>query len=240
MQSLWPSDEMQLMRSLSDVQAVRTYIASWCDRLRFQGYFYMMLLPIGDGRVARQIIADDVGVVLDYPEDAHNSAPGSFAHHLVNEGTSPFVWYPGRCVFPTAWQDTAALFRMQLGVLFNTYGPKGEASVLGFAANTPYPEVQRAISIAMPHGQLLAACLQDTVHKVISTGLFPASSPLTPREMECLRWVAAGKTSWEISRILKVTEHTVVHHVRTFTRKLGVHSRHQAVLRAAALGLVKL
>src|SRR4051794_10614216 len=36
---------------------------------------------------------------------------------------------------------------------------------------------------------------------------------LSPREIECLKWSSAGKTSWEISVILGLSEHTVIQYL---------------------------
>ncbi|HVW52726.1 MAG TPA: LuxR C-terminal-related transcriptional regulator [Trinickia sp.] len=36
---------------------------------------------------------------------------------------------------------------------------------------------------------------------------------LTPRELECLKWIAAGKSSWEISHIIGISEHGVLYHI---------------------------
>ncbi|WP_020400046.1 LuxR family transcriptional regulator [Kordiimonas gwangyangensis] len=55
---------------------------------------------------------------------------------------------------------------------------------------------------------------------------------LTPRELECLKWVSAGKTDWEISCVLSIAERTVHAHIENAKRKLGVHTRLQAVVKA--------
>jgi DNA-binding CsgD family transcriptional regulator len=61
---------------------------------------------------------------------------------------------------------------------------------------------------------------------------------LSPRELECLGWAAKGKTSWEISRVLTISEHTAIFHLRNAAAKLGTVSRQQAVARSIQLGLV--
>jgi ATP/maltotriose-dependent transcriptional regulator MalT len=48
---------------------------------------------------------------------------------------------------------------------------------------------------------------------------------LTPRELEVLRLVAAGKTNRDIAAELVVSEHTVARHVQNIFTKLGVSSR---------------
>jgi len=60
---------------------------------------------------------------------------------------------------------------------------------------------------------------------------------LTSRELECLRWVAGGKTDWEISVILSISSATVRFHVDRARVKLGASTRAQAVARVALLGL---
>ena len=48
---------------------------------------------------------------------------------------------------------------------------------------------------------------------------------LSPRELEVLRLVAAGKSNREIATALVVSEHTVARHVQNILTKLGVSSR---------------
>ncbi len=49
----------------------------------------------------------------------------------------------------------------------------------------------------------------------------PVSPGLTERERMVLSWVAAGKSSWEIGRILSISEHTVNSHIERAVAKLG-------------------
>ncbi|HZS23371.1 MAG TPA: LuxR C-terminal-related transcriptional regulator [Gaiellaceae bacterium] len=55
---------------------------------------------------------------------------------------------------------------------------------------------------------------------------------LTPRELDVLRLVAARHTNSEIARDLWVSQETVRFHLRNAYRKLGVHTRADAVRRA--------
>lgn len=65
-------------------------------------------------------------------------------------------------------------------------------------------------------------------------------SALTSRENEVLRWVANGKSAWEIGEILHITKRTVDEHVQTAVRKLGAANRTHAVALALRDGLIKL
>ncbi|MGG7516434.1 LuxR family transcriptional regulator [Allorhizobium undicola] len=62
---------------------------------------------------------------------------------------------------------------------------------------------------------------------------------LTDRELACLNWTAAGKTSIEISEIMGLSEHTINHYLNRATRKLDTVNRTQAVAKALRLGLIK-
>ncbi|MBB5571621.1 autoinducer binding domain-containing protein [Rhizobium sp. BR 318] len=62
---------------------------------------------------------------------------------------------------------------------------------------------------------------------------------LTDREIDCLNWTAAGKTSAEIAEILTLSEHTVNHYLNRATKKLDTVNRTQAVAKALRVGLIK-
>lgn len=66
--------------------------------------------------------------------------------------------------------------------------------------------------------------------------LFPPDTLLTPREIECLRWAAQGKTDIEIGIILGCSHAGVRYHITRSSRKLGAATRAQSVFRAAQLG----
>ena len=66
----------------------------------------------------------------------------------------------------------------------------------------------------------------------------PLVDPLTDRELEVLRHLAAGKSNREIAQAVFLTEGTVKNHVTSILAKLGARDRTQAALRASALGLL--
>lgn len=63
---------------------------------------------------------------------------------------------------------------------------------------------------------------------------------LTARERECLRWCKAGKSAWDISEILGISERTVQFHISNAMEKLGASSRIAAVVIAIQKGLLSL
>ncbi|HXA84440.1 MAG TPA: LuxR C-terminal-related transcriptional regulator [Candidatus Dormibacteraeota bacterium] len=63
-------------------------------------------------------------------------------------------------------------------------------------------------------------------------------SPLSGRETEVLSWAMVGKTNWEISMILSISERTVKFHIQNVMGKLHASSRAHAVAIALGQGLI--
>lgn len=62
---------------------------------------------------------------------------------------------------------------------------------------------------------------------------------LTPRELECLRWTAEGKTAWEVGQILGISAQTAARHLGNATQKLGGVNKHHAVVKALRMKLIR-
>ncbi len=48
-----------------------------------------------------------------------------------------------------------------------------------------------------------------------------------------------GKTAWEVGNVLGISERTAALHINNATHKLGCINKHQAVLKALRLGLLR-
>lgn len=95
--------------------------------------------------------------------------------------------------------------------------------------------------------------LLDAIRCVASGGLFVSPSvgekmphlnnkkhlPLSVKEKEVLKWMAAGKGNWEIAKLLGITERTVKFHVGNIMKKLDAVNRAQAVVVATQTGLIE-
>jgi DNA-binding CsgD family transcriptional regulator len=88
------------------------------------------------------------------------------------------------------------------------------------------------LEILIPH---LHLALSDIARKKIHG---KRDVVLSSREREVLDWLKQGKSSWEISAILKISERTVNFHVGNILRKLQVVNRAQAVAVAVRSGLI--
>ena len=73
---------------------------------------------------------------------------------------------------------------------------------------------------------------------LLKTPAFEASPTLTPRERDCMAYVAAGKSDWEISVILGLSQATVRFHVDNARAKVDASTRAHAVARLSAYGVI--
>jgi DNA-binding NarL/FixJ family response regulator len=100
-----------------------------------------------------------------------------------------------------------------------------------------------AIRTVAAGGTHLQPALTDRLLRAASergtdvTGI-PRPDPLTDRELDTLRLVAAGYSNREIASALHLAPGTVKNHVSNVLLKLGVRDRTRAVLRALDLGLL--
>jgi DNA-binding NarL/FixJ family response regulator len=67
-----------------------------------------------------------------------------------------------------------------------------------------------------------------------------ADEPISPRELEVLALMAAGKRNKEIASELSIAEDTVKMHVRNILSKLQVNDRTEAVTSALRRGIIRL
>jgi LuxR family transcriptional regulator, quorum-sensing system regulator CviR len=63
---------------------------------------------------------------------------------------------------------------------------------------------------------------------------------ISAREREVLNWLKQGKSSWDISSILGISQRTVNFHIYNIMQKLGTINRPQTIAIAARMGLIDL
>ncbi len=139
--------------------------------------------------------------------------------------------------------DEIRTLDMDFGVLeFYCHGslpeaPGREGSVISFAGRSIREDkrTEAILEYLTPH-----------LHRALSRVLSNASPALdrgivlSVRESEVLRWLKHGKSSWDISVILGISERTVNYHVYNIMEKLDAKNRPQAVAIATSLGLLGL
>jgi DNA-binding CsgD family transcriptional regulator len=156
----------------------------------------------------------------------------------------PFFYHDGRFA---SWRSTPKLdliavqaaadsFGIESAIIAPGYLPEGVIGAVVWATaeagiDTPRVFAERAAELHNAAIRLIAAYSDCAV----------AAGPpahLTRREVQCLKWAAAGKTDHEVAQIIHIAMPTVRFHIRNAAGKLNVNGRSQAIHRAATLGYI--
>jgi PAS domain S-box-containing protein len=112
-----------------------------------------------------------------------------------------------------------------------------EATVTVRTADGTRLGVEISSTQLLEHGSIVGVFgLANPADELVSPA---ADSPhLTPRQLDVLRYLAAGHSTAAIATKLGISIDTVRNHIRGIMERLDVHTRLEAVIRAHDLGLV--
>ncbi len=122
------------------------------------------------------------------------------------------------------------------GWAYGVVNADGEFSSMFFFAGRQSERSGRAAAVlehAVPH-------LSEAVKRVLGGRVATRHYGLTSREIEVLNWIKEGKSSWDISVILGISERCVNFHAGNAVRKLRAANRTHAVAIAASKGILEL
>lgn len=137
------------------------------------------------------------------------------------------------------WEEQAA-FGYRTGVGMALHLPGGQHFMIAVDRDQPMPKDTSEVTRIVADLQLFAVHAQDAAMRLLAPPAPALDLPqLTARELEALRWTMDGKTAWEVGAILGISERTAVLHVNNAMHKLGCTSKHQAVIKALRLGLIR-
>jgi DNA-binding CsgD family transcriptional regulator/ArsR family metal-binding transcriptional regulator len=199
--------------------------------------------------------------LLDYIMDVSRRRPGIVPNHKRYRPGSALDIYrllPGSncriCGYATCTAFAAALSRqytsmdkcphlarpMEEKATFPVYDDQGNL-LRTVSLDIDTACLRRKIDQKDAHIQTLEARLADFENSRIAD--FDAANnrlptPLTRREIQVLRRMTRGATNREISKSLRISEHTVKSHVIHIFNKLGVNDRAQASAWGALCGLL--
>jgi DNA-binding CsgD family transcriptional regulator len=154
----------------------------------------------------------------------------------------PIIWNQDTYVsagLGEKWESQAR-YGYRTGIALALHLPEGRHFFMGVDRDQALPPSPGEVTRLVADLQLFAVHALDAAQRVLLPAPPEVDMPsLTPRELESLRWTMEGKTAWEVGSILGISERTAVLHVNNATHKLGCVNKHQAVLRAIRLGLIR-
>lgn len=172
--------------------------------------------------------------------DERGFAAASFVIAEARKRLTPFTWLEAREARPLTsaeqevWESALA-FGWRNGFVLPIRGPAGYFATVSMASREGDLDLRPESRARL---QMLAVLAHERA--CMLAGLMSHEElfeRMTAREVECLRWVAAGKTDPEIGEILSISATTVKFHVDGARAKLGARTRAQAVARLVLYGL---
>lgn len=154
----------------------------------------------------------------------------------------PLVWEPQsfKQKEQHALYEEASHFGIRSGITLPVHGCNGEAGLISFATDMLPGEHfnQRLMHYMADLSLVRDYAFESSLKFIRARGPTEPVPHLTKRELEVIKWVMAGKSSWEISRITDCAEATVNFHISNIRQKFGVNTRQQALVKAIALGII--
>ncbi|MAU00115.1 MAG: hypothetical protein CL608_23490 [Anaerolineaceae bacterium] len=252
----------QLLLTLDDWPAAESLVVALEQQLQsptISSFRAELALQRGDMRLVRQW-ADGLGIAIGDEAEKIRDLPGAYLllarFHIANRDYEPVLpVLEVLCEFAEARQSKSfwlrvsllqALVQAKMGAM-ETAVPTFQQTLTqaepgGYVhlfLDIPDPALHRLLHLAANNPvtaeyarMVLTHCDPDTATPD------PEIQPLSPRELEVLHHLAAGRTNRDIANEMVLSLNTIKAHTRRLYAKLDVNNRTQAVARARDLHLL--
>lgn len=203
------------------------------------------LLTAEDGMALSEVFGWEADFQRDWVEQSlHRVSPVAAVCRMT---IRPFCWSAASMVTLAeelggrsgrSWHLTPAR-GIAGGITVPVHLPRCRVGSVTWTTRDPDVDLAEVLEV---HGDLLrlaALRFMDLVYAARQDEVAePRATPLSEREVECLTWVALGRTDVEISELIHRSSTTARFHVENAMNKLGARNRAQAVAIACQLGLI--
>ncbi|MDH5555819.1 MAG: LuxR family transcriptional regulator [Alphaproteobacteria bacterium] len=232
---------VEKLGAAGDVGAIHTLVETELQSRGFDRFAYLILQP---------------------PEGPHEpvyigSYPADWTEHYIARdyvNVDPVMATATETIAPFAWKDLYKLqpsdsrqrlmldeagdFGLRNGMTIPVHGPARAFATFNIAASVSPAESEELWNTHKFDIHIIALHSHEEIIKAAYAEARRKPVHLAPRERECLLWTSRGKTAWEISMILGLSQDTVLHYLRTANGKLGVCNKTHAVVKAIITGLI--
>lgn len=230
--------EIDQTKNLDEILAVlRTQIM----RLGFHRFTYWLMWQPNGARASIWLTSYPAQWINNYLENRMDGDDLVARYGAVHN--RPYIWSDVKSKYDLTKAQKivfgeAAAAGLRAGGSVPIHGP-GAAKAMFSVANDEPEELFQMLFLANRHElHLLATYAHE---KIIDLGLHKTRDldlRLTAREIEVLTWTARGKTRWETSCLLSVSEETIKRHIDNICRKLNTQNKTQATAVAIMNGLI--
>lgn len=233
----------ETLQAATSVEEVKRSCSLFSEAVGFEYYLFAIC-------GVTSLSSPEISVVSNYPEDwMKKYFEGKF------QRDDPVVRYCFEHIAPIRWDY---LLRMEeycspigelifkqaeeAGLSYGMSIPRkahtGEISIYSLATGSTN-DIDARFATALPEAQTFSIELFNVISRINLSCRTEDKENLTQREMDCMFWACEGKTTWEISKIINISERTVIFHLAGATKKLGAVNRQHAVAKAITSGLIK-
>lgn len=186
-------------------------------------------------------------IFTTYPETwkAHYNTEGLHqfdpALLVARRSIAPVDWarLPREAGFRRVFEDAQDFGLPISGLTIPVRGPFGDCGLFSVACSGPAEHWDAQRRRIINGLQSAAVHIHDTVMQNALLARTLRQPALSTREIETLKWTAAGKTQQDIGDILAISHRTVEVHLRSAREKLHALTTPQAVARAVGMGLIQ-
>jgi len=233
----WIEEQLQTLLSVKTKNELVTAISKAAKTLEFEYFAYGLRLSIPLSKPKFELVNNyPLAWQEHYISNNYLNIDPTVQHGL--QTTKPVTWTEDLFSESKPFWEDAKSFGLSHGWAQAVHSHSGITGMLTLSRSADPLEEQEMINKTP---QLV--WLTQLAHLGLQEKILPKMHPsietkLTPRQVEILRWTADGKTSYEISIILSISERTVNFHINNVLSKLNTNNKTAAVAQALILGLI--
>lgn len=234
-------EQFALVMNVRTCEELHSEVLRFTQSLEFDRFAATVVIDDGDRKPQFISVCNPPAAYLRINHDRHKGTLCPVSQHCKHHG-SPIVWDRSdylQVQRDDLWEEQAE-FGYRTGIALALHLPEHRHFFVGVNRHQPLPTDSAVVLAMVARLTVFVTFAQDAALRLLAPPLpeldFPA---LTTRELESLRWTMEGKTAWEVGSILGISEQTAVRHLNNATHKLGCINKHQAVVKALRLGLVR-
>ncbi|OJF90431.1 LuxR family transcriptional regulator [Pararhizobium antarcticum] len=234
-----PADGHRIAEEMTEEADVRCGLDGLAHAYGFKG-FIVIAVPVRDSNSL-----EESTLMTNWPHeflkgyDEANLMAGSPVISRLRRSTIPFTYdaiVDSRRRSDGKGAVVLSLFDrmgMKRGIYIPVHDTKGTCGAVAFGGDRELVSCQEMNELTFVAGGLF-----NRLSELKAKNYARNNTPLSKRELECLFWAAAGKTTSEMAKILSLSEYTVNHYLNRATRKLDSVNRVQTVAKAIRAGLI--
>jgi LuxR family quorum sensing-dependent transcriptional regulator len=235
----WAVRTLEFVTSLEAVATCGDAMELFRREIARIGFSSHVMIAVDERDFSRRLIASGLSPEWIAIYADRNWKDADPVRRQVSRAANPFFWSevrydPEREPRASEVMQCAADFRMKEGFCLPI---RDGNSIAAVSISGEKPDRGPGVRAAL---QIISLFTYNRCRAIIRPPAASAKKLLTPREREALRWVSIGKSDWDISEILNISERTARFHVVNAVHKLKAANRSAAVVEAVKLGEISL